>query len=135
MNNKNFAFVMLNYNSPDVTMKCVASIIDKAPGSKIIIVDNGSADGSGKELKKLYNSFNEVKVILNDANLGFSKGLNVGYRYAKEEGYSFIALINNDTEILTENFCQYCIEDYEKFNFAVLGPQIKKDEMDYNVNP
>ncbi len=138
MNSRNnrMAFVMLNFNSPEMTKKCVSSIKCKAGEHiAIIVVDNGSADGSGQELSLLYEEDPAVYVIRNKENIGFSKGLNVGYRYAKSLGYNFIALINNDTELLSDSFCKRCFEDFEEYSFAVLGPRIEKAVIDEGCNP
>lgn len=134
-----FAFVMLNYNSSEATIQCVQSLMQKLDRNDccIIIVDNGSQDGSGRKLKKKYSGLSSVHILLSKRNLGFSRGLNAGYRYAKYKmGCNFISLINNDTLLLSDNYCRICLTDYQKYGYAVLGPRIENYEHDsVNRNP
>lgn len=62
---------------------------------EVIIVDNGSADGSREYIRN--GSFNfPVKLIENTENVGFSPAVNQGIREAKHE---YIFSLNNDTEV------------------------------------
>ena len=62
---------------------------------EVIIVDNGSSDGSREYIKN--NTFKfPVKLIENTENLGFSPAVNQGIRKAK---YEYIFSLNNDTEV------------------------------------
>lgn len=134
-----FAFVMLNYNCFEATVQCVQSLMKKLdrPDCIMIIVDNGSQDGSGKKLKKQFSGNLNIHVLLSKKNLGFSRGLNAGYRYAKlKMKCNYISLINNDTLLLSDSYCKICSRDYEKYGYAVLGPQIENTEQDsVNRNP
>jgi GT2 family glycosyltransferase len=62
------------------------------PHFEVIVVDNGSRDGS---LALLEQDYPEVKVVALAQNLGFAGGVNAGIRQAEGE---IIALLNNDTE-------------------------------------
>jgi len=64
---------------------------------KVILVDNGSKDGSVAWLKKNYP---DVLVIKNKVNLGFAKANNQGIKAAlKDKKVSFIVTLNNDAEV------------------------------------
>jgi GT2 family glycosyltransferase len=95
------SIIVLSWNSYDVTRDCLLSLrkIDY-PAFEVVLVDNGSVDGSGK---KLAQDFPEVKVILNDKNLGFTGGNNVGMRDVLARGTDYLLLLNNDT-IVAPNF-------------------------------
>jgi len=124
---KKFAFVILNYNTFEETKKCVESIkrIKNFDKVGIIVVDNGSQDKSGEKLKDLFYNDTSIKVILSDENLGFARGNNLGFKYAKDKLKSeYIILCNSDTTILTNNILEIIEEDFSKYNFAVLGPKI-----------
>lgn len=122
---KKFAFVILHYYTIEDTKKCVMSILEKCNNVNIVIVDNASPNGTGKELENLYKDNGNIKVIINEENLGFAKGNNIGFKYAKEKlNADFIIMCNNDTYLLQDNFLDLIENEYENSEFAVLGPQI-----------
>lgn len=88
------AIIVLNWNNYEDTAKCMDSLGDvEYPNYEIIVVDNGSIDGSGKKLDEKYS---EVTVLFNESNLGFAAGVNKGIKNALEEGFEYIFLLNND---------------------------------------
>lgn len=127
MNNAKFSFVVLHYLSLNDTIECVDSILKNIDYENyyIVVVDNGSPDNSGKVLKEKYETHSKVKVILNKKNLGFAKGNNIGFNFAKKELKSdFIALINNDTIIEQKDFIRKILDEFNRSNFHILGPDI-----------
>ena len=90
------SIVILNYNTKDITLNCIDSIVKntKKLNYEIILVDNGSTDGSVGEFKKLKTKIKNLIFIDNKKNLGFSKGNNIGIKKAKGE---YVLLLNSDT--------------------------------------
>jgi len=120
-------FVILHYQAIKQTINCINSIKEKLNEQQyeIVVVDNNSTNGTGKELNDLYNKDSKVHIILNKENLGFARGNNIGFKYAKEElKADFISMINNDTCIIQNDFFELIKQEYAKSNFAVLGPKI-----------
>ena len=123
---KKFAFVILNYMTAKETEECINSIYDKCKKTelKIYIVDNCSPDKSGELLKKKYKKDSRIEVILNDDNIGFARGNNVGFIKAKNEYKAdYIILANSDTVLLTDDFCNKIDNKHKEYDFAVLGPK------------
>jgi GT2 family glycosyltransferase len=92
------AIVILNYNGVENTLECINSVnaVNKNNiNLNLIVVDNNSQDDSQKKLKKL----NNIKLILNSENLGFTGGMNSGIKYALENGAGRVILLNNDTYV------------------------------------
>lgn len=88
--------VIVNYRAAQMTVEAVASL-RKCPefgDVSVVIVDNGSEDGS---LEILRRECGDCTVIDAGANLGFSGGNNVGIRHALANGAKWILLLNNDT--------------------------------------
>jgi GT2 family glycosyltransferase len=89
--------ILVNWNRADLTIECLRSLkaIDN-PDHELIIVDNASTDGSAGVLK---SSFPDARLFVNDRNLGFAGGNNVGVRYAVDNNADYVLLLNNDTEV------------------------------------
>lgn len=89
--------VVLNWNSAWFTRRCIESLLSTDYPSdrfEIVLVDNGSVDGS---LERLHEWFPDIRIIANGANLGFAEGCNRAMR--DRGGVEAIALINNDTVV------------------------------------
>lgn len=86
--------VLVNYRRPDLTEDAVASLRCCGAPVEIVLVDNGSDDGS---LARLRRSCADCAVLDAGGNLGFSGGNNVGIRHALAHGARWILLLNNDT--------------------------------------
>jgi len=108
------SIVMLNYNSSkflDIVRGSVQSILQIPLAKEVIIVDNGSTDGSNKKLLELLMkqdfAFNHdvscttVKVIFSQRNLGFSNGINVALKFVSKES-KYIMIVNNDVVVYSE---------------------------------
>ena len=121
-----FCYVVLHYKNNKDTEKCIESLIHTTSElSRIIIVDNGSNDGSGEKLEKKYHSNRQCEFILLRKNLGFSKGNNAGYLLAKQKyNPDFIVITNNDVVFYQNNFEDNVREIFVRTKFDVLGPDI-----------
>ena len=133
-----FSFVILHYNSIDDTIACVDSIIECCQNDvyRIYIVDNASPNGSGTQLLESYSVDDKVSVILSKENLGFARGNNLGIQQAIDDGFAdFIVVLNNDTKIIQQDFCEMIANEYKKSGFAVLGPTICTPSGITSINP
>ncbi|HYP13076.1 MAG TPA: glycosyltransferase family 2 protein [Bryobacteraceae bacterium] len=89
--------VVVNLNRRELLHRCLLSLdAQTASGFEVIVIDNGSTDGSGEMLNQVVSHLRfPLQVIQNVANLGFCGGNNQGIRRARGE---YIALLNNDAE-------------------------------------
>ncbi|HEV8601657.1 MAG TPA: glycosyltransferase family 2 protein [Patescibacteria group bacterium] len=87
--------IVVSYNTKELLKRCLRSVFDSKTGFKyeVIVVDNASKDGSVESIKQ---DFSQVKLIENNANLGFSKANNNAIKQASGR---LILLLNSDTEI------------------------------------
>ena len=103
---------------------------------KIVIVDNASPDKSGALLKEHYKNDDHVEVLLNQENLGFARGNNVGFRCAEKTwNPSYIVLMNNDVYLLDDDFLEKVEKEYKRSQFAVLGPMVLSADGRCDINP
>lgn len=94
-----FSVVIVNYNGGSMLQECVLSVVrEGVPSSKIIVVDNGSRDGSIDDLER---SIDGLGVIRNSCNAGFARGVNQGIELALAvtSPTEFILLLNNDAQL------------------------------------
>ncbi len=94
------AAIVLNYNGKDVTLQALASLSAMTYGAfDLIVVDNGSSDGSADAIAE---QFPQVLQVRTDVNLGAAGGCNLGFRYALEQSYDYLLILNNDIEVAPE---------------------------------
>lgn len=130
------SFVVLHYRTDEDTISCVDSI-EKLCGKKdIVVVDNGSGNGSFEKVKKHYGVKDNIFYIENEKNLGFASGNNVGYSFAKEHLHSGIIVVtNNDTIFNDPDFIKKLQLDISKYKFDVAGPDILSLANNEHQNP
>jgi len=90
------SIIIVNWNTKDILLTCLASVKKQhnCVTREVIVVDNGSTDGSVDAVKTNYP---ETIVIANNANLGFAKANNLGINRSKGR---YICLVNSDVEML-----------------------------------
>ena len=85
--------IIVNWNGRHFLKECLDSVFAQTcKDFEVILVDNGSTDGSMEFVRKAYP---KVRVLENASNLGFAEGNNVGFRAAKGR---YIVPLNNDTK-------------------------------------
>ncbi|PRR69659.1 glycosyltransferase [Clostridium thermopalmarium] len=122
-----FSFVILHYLSYDYTNDCINSILKNLfyDNYYIVVVDNASTNDSFDRLNEKYKNNKKIYFLRNEKNLGFAKGNNIGYKYAKYILKSdFIILLNNDTIIEQKDTLKNIINIYEINKFYLMGPDI-----------
>lgn len=138
MRHIDLGFVVLHYNNIEDTKETISSIgcnIDTAD-YHIVIVDNASPNGSGKELLDSYKDSQVVSVIINDKNVGFSAGNNVGIKWLRKMFDSdFIILSNNDIYLYEKSLYAKIKEAYNATSFAAMGPMILTGGGNCDANP
>lgn len=99
--------VIVNLNTYEDTAVCLRSLASATYQNKeIIVVDNGSWDDSGDELRRKFPNATHIR---SEQNLGFTGGNNLGIAHAIENGCDHVLLLNNDT-IVTEGFLEPLVE-------------------------
>jgi GT2 family glycosyltransferase len=89
--------IVLNWNGKDDTVECLDSLMKMSyPNFRVVVVDNGSTDGSIEVFK---SRFPEVELVLNGENVGFAEGNNRGMQHAYQRGADYVFVLNNDTVV------------------------------------
>lgn len=124
--------VTLNWNTPGITIECLESLANVTKRNvdlEVIIIDNASNDDSASKFKKWIKSRKASKnitwkLIVNEDNLGFAAGNNVGISEAVKKGADYVLLLNNDTEV-HKDFIVELLKSAERNKLAgVITPKI-----------
>lgn len=80
-NHHEVSIVLTSWNGRDLLRHCLRSVYEKTKGIRyeIVVVDDVSTEGSADMVRK---DFSDVKLILNEINLGFTKADNRGVQFA-----------------------------------------------------
>ena len=118
------SILIVNYNTKDLTSRCIESIYSTFRGDfEIIVVDNNSVDNSVKFLKE---NFPEVIIIENQENEGFGRANNRGVAIAKGE---YILLLNSDIVVQDETI-EKCLNYIEKhLEIGALGCKLLNEDL------
>ena len=96
------SIIIVNYNTISLTKDCINSIFQKTfdVDFEIILVDNGSTDGS----KELFEKDERIKYIYSEDNLGFGRANNIGYKYCSGK---YVMFLNSDTLLLNNALAEF----------------------------
>lgn len=119
-----FSIVIVNYNGGAMLLECVRSAMQEGvPASQIIIVDNGSRDGS---VQALESNVAVTSVIRNRCNAGFARAVNQAIKSASAlpASVEFFMLLNNDAQ-LESGAVQAFADGFDRLpNLAIAGGQL-----------
>jgi hypothetical protein len=91
------AIVVLNWNRAEETIACLESLRRAdLGGAAVLVVDNGSRDGSAATIRA---RFPDQPIVALPENRGYAGGNNAGIRAALDRGAAAVVLLNNDTEV------------------------------------
>jgi hypothetical protein len=117
--NPKVSIIILNWNGKDDTLECLGSLRGLEYGNyEVIVVDNGSTDGSQEAISRGYPN---VKLIKNKENMGFCVGNNTGIRSAESDYY---LLLNNDTVVDPKFVKQLVLVGESDRKIGILGPKM-----------
>ncbi len=117
--------VVVSWNVRDLLAGCLRSLEQSSVPLRVVVVDNASADGSSDMLR---DEFSQVRLIANEANVGFTRANNQGLRALGVEGSaeapSFALLLNPDTRI--EDDAPAVLLEYlvSHPRVGIVGPQL-----------
>ena len=103
-----FSIIIPNWNGEKLLKNNLPAVF-KSGVDQVIVVDNGSEDGSVALLKNLQVQYPQLKTIFNQKNLGFARAVNQGVKEAKNE---IVVLLNNDV-VPEEDFLKPLAKDFE----------------------
>lgn len=115
--------IILNYHSPEATVRCVRHLLKQsvAPKIEILVVDNHSCDDSVGVFRNRFREFPSVRIIEAPRNLGFGGGCNLGARFARGD----YLLINNPDKLLEDHGIEKLVEKIDNDDrIGIIGPSL-----------
>lgn len=121
--------IVPNWNGKNFLGECLDSLLAQSEPVRIVVVDNGSTDGSLELIKE----FPSVHLVQLDRNYGFAGGVNRGIEYAIQNGARYIALLNNDA-VADKNWLKELVRGIKKSNKTgiVTGKLVSRDNKYYD---
>lgn len=124
-----YSICILTLNQLELTKKCLLSLMntDFSDRTEIIIVDNGSTDGTQEWLVDFQNNYNtdevRILVLLNKENRGCTGGRNQACGLAVGE---YVVILDNDVEVIQNDWLNKLMEFYQKQseNIGIVGPKM-----------
>lgn len=134
-----YVFLILNYRTAQLTIKCVEKILelDRVDEIAVCIVDNDDLDEDYNILEKYYADYQSVHVLKTGKNEGFSKGNNIGYQYicSLYTDVNQLIVMNSDVFIEQKNFLSLIDQVFTRTNFFICGPDIYAPSIGMHTNP
>jgi N-acetylglucosaminyl-diphospho-decaprenol L-rhamnosyltransferase len=122
---RDLSIIVVSWNVRDLLRSCLKSVRERlssgkgrALSSQVVVVDNASGDGSVEMIRA---TFPEVELIVNDRNVGFTKGNNQGIAFSDGR---YVLLLNPDTEVVGDALGEMVAYMDDHSATGALGPQL-----------
>jgi GT2 family glycosyltransferase len=124
--------IVLNYRTPEQTWLAVRSLQTSfAPPGSILVVDNGSSDGSADAMRRMFGEpagGSSVSVVELKDNLGFPGGCNAGIERALHAGAEWVFLVNSDVVLAPDALSRLLAGARAHPSAGILGPLVMSRE-------
>ena len=113
--------IIPHYNKLSLLKECIKYLeCQNFDDFDVIIVDNGSTDGSVEYIYDLSNGSNKYHNILFNENMGFAYAVNKGLKYSIDNDYDYSILLNNDAYVKSD-FIEKLVDaiDNNRKTFAI----------------
>ncbi|PED65891.1 glycosyltransferase family 2 protein [Priestia megaterium] len=108
MNNIDLTFVVINWNNRELLQSCIPTLLNQKELSvEVILIDNNSSDNSRKVIDTLPNN---IKIVYNKKNLGYSGAANQGIKMSRGK---YVSIINPDI-ILSDTYAINIVKQFKK---------------------
>src|ERR1700761_2938914 len=120
MKDKNICVIIVTYNGMKWIEKCLHNVLLSDVNPNVIIVDNGSTDGT---IEFIENKYPGMEMIKSDTNLGFGQANNVGIIKAYKAQADYVFLLNQDGYVEKDTIRKLIEFNQSHPEYGVLSPQ------------
>lgn len=111
--------IIVTFNGIRWIDRCLTSVLNDKGVSAVIVIDNGSTDGTAERISETYPV---VRLIVNKHNFGFGHSNNQGLKIALEEGAEYAFLLNQDAWIMPDTISALTAVHKNSKEFGILSP-------------
>ncbi|VAW32941.1 Glycosyl transferase, group 2 family protein, partial [hydrothermal vent metagenome] len=113
------AILVLNWNGRSLLQTCLPLLLNQTYSNyEVVVVDNGSSDAS---VSFVTEQFPQVRLIQNEGNLGFSRGINAGLRQINAD---VVVLLNNDVLVQPDWLAELLRPFQEDSQIGIIGSKL-----------
>ena len=124
--------IIVTYNAMHWAERCFSCILNSIIKPDVLVVDNGSTDGTQAYIKDLLP---ESVLIQSDINLGFGKANNIGLQFALDNNYDYVYLLNQDAWFFPDTIGKLISISKKYPEYGILSPfQMNSDMMHIDRN-
>lgn len=122
--NKNVLVLIITWNGAGVIRRCLNSLRRSVMPIVIYVVDNNS---DAETVRIIQEEYPEVILHINSDNIGFGQANNIGLRYAAQNGFDHVMMLNQDTYIEPDAILKLVEVQISNPSYALLSPMHYKD--------
>ena len=111
--------VVVTFNAGPYIVHCLESLRASSVETQVILVDNGSTDGTTELIQ---SRFPDMELIQSTKNMGFGKANNIGLRKALAEGFDYTFLLNQDAWIQNDTLSKLIAFHKGHPQYGILSP-------------
>lgn len=116
---ENVFVVVVTYNGIKWIEKCLNSILNSSIDLRIIVIDNGSTDGTSEFICDKYPG---IILYKQKENLGFGAANNIGMMHALKQKASFLFLLNQDAWVEKETIKNLVLAQQKEPDYGIVSP-------------
>lgn len=122
--------LIVNYKTPDLTQRCIESLLSHYPDLHLLLIDNGSQDDSTAYIKRVSRQLPNVRCILNCENRYHGPAMDQGIKFSPTR---YIFTLDSDCEIIEEGFLERMIALLACPDVYAIGQLAYMDRYGYEV--
>src|SRR5918999_1970057 len=116
--------IVLNWETPDLTLRCVRALLDDGvPPGRIVVVDNGSTDGSAERFRA---ELPGCVVLALPENVGYARAANAGARELPGDAY---LVTNNDAFVHRPGSVQQLLDALADPSVGLVVPRLRNEDL------
>jgi N-acetylglucosaminyl-diphospho-decaprenol L-rhamnosyltransferase len=116
--------VVLNWETPELTLRCVSALLDDGvPAGRIVVVDNGSTDGSHERFQR---EIPDCVLLQLPENLGYGRAANAGARELPGDAY---LITNNDAFVHRPGSIQALLDALGDPSVGLVAPRLRNEDL------